>query len=139
MAVSVLSHDQTGLKRQTWPPGPGAEKGRLNWKLAGKSKGRNPFTRPRPNAIRISKVWIDYPDHNATVPGLFGTFELCPSLPHSPVVTFNKRVSQLPIASIVADSLDGHSVTLSFWKIALPMFIKTRARSRELSRANDFC
>jgi hypothetical protein len=67
------------------------------------------------------------------LPGIAGRFELSPSFPHSPVVTVVVRATSLPIASLVADSLVGHSVSLSFWKISLPLISKTPGRSRELS------
>jgi hypothetical protein len=67
------------------------------------------------------------------LPGIAGRFELSPSFPHPPVVTVVVRATSLPIASLVADSLVGHSVSLSFWKISLPLISKTPGRSRELS------
>ena len=58
------------------------------------------------------------------IPGSCGMSVLSPSFPHSPVVTVVVRATSLPIARLVADSLDCHSVTLSFWKIALPLISK---------------
>ena len=67
------------------------------------------------------------------LPGIAGRLELSPSFPHSPVVTVVVRATSLPIASLVADSLVGHSVSLSFWKISLPLISKTLGRPGELS------
>lgn len=73
------------------------------------------------------------PDHNVVIPGSCGMSVLGPSLPHSPVVTVVVRATSLPIARLVADSLDCHSVTLSFWKISLPLISKSQRRRRRLS------
>ena len=133
MAINILSHDQRRLSVASTPPFPGAGKRRMEVKNgAEKAKGRNllregarcyPYFRRSGSAYQITTA----------LPGIAGRLELSPSFPHSPVVTVVVRATSLPIASLVADSLVGHSVSLSFWKISLPLINKTPGRSRELS------
>jgi hypothetical protein len=58
----------------------------------------------------FSKTWFRWPDHNSVRTESGGSFELSPSFPPFPCITFAVRVFSLPFASLVADSLEGHSL-----------------------------
>jgi len=68
------------------------------------------FRRPG-SASRPGRVYRDSQTESASC----GTFELSSSFPHFPDIASVTRVSSQPFVSFVADSLEGHWSTLSFF------------------------
>ena len=74
-----------------------------------KAKGRN-LSETSPLALRVFEDLGRLPRSRVVIARLGNSFELSPSFPPFPAITSDDRASLLPFSSLVADSLEGHSL-----------------------------
>lgn len=77
------------------------------------------------------KIRLGIPDYNLLIPNRVRDSEFSPRFPHPSGITLVVKVDSRPSASLVADSVGGHSLLL-LWKISLPLFDKRTIRLAEL-------
>jgi hypothetical protein len=78
------------------------------------------------------EIRFGYPNHNSCNAVWEVLSGLSPSFPHHSGVAFAVRASLLPFSSLVADTLEGHSLLSPFEKISLPLTDRNRCLAFEL-------